>query len=248
MKTQFVLSAMFVAGYVGCSSLPITKSVWSSEPQAIPQSAWTRDADSGLDWLVANDSLSLFIGVRIKDRFSQMLIRRAGLKIYLDPTGSKRDNIMVHYPYAPEPKDFHPTAPPEIQDLPVSTDLLWRSDDAQIILNPHLELTPFKAAIGMENDGVMTFMLRVPIDSLAVHTTKGTSEVSIGIDFFRPARSGRDPAVDGREPGSMPPPGGRGRPSGGMSGRGRSSENMPPQEMRTRPNGPVWFLANLARF
>ncbi|MBM2846879.1 MAG: hypothetical protein HW407_2191, partial [Bacteroidetes bacterium] len=246
VNKRFILFIPILTSVLGCSSHLVTNAVWSREPQSIPESAWTRDSDSGLDWLVANDDAALYFSLRIKDRMMQMLIRRAGLKVYLDPTGSTSKDIMVQYPFAPEPREFDPEGQPDLQALPISTDLLWRHGDTQVILNPHLERTPFKARIGMDNDGVMTFLLRLPIDSLAVEDQSETAEVSIGIEFFKPKRSGKGPEAGGRDLGSVARPGGRGRPDGGMPGRGRPGESLPQQEARVGPTGPVWLVAKLA--
>jgi len=225
-----------------CSSLPVTRAVWSSEPSKVPEAAWIRDEDSGLEWLVTNDTLALYLQLGVKDPYHQMLLRNAGLTVYLDPSGSKGKELLIRYPYAPKPQARSSRRSQPMLTPALSTDLLWQRNGDQLILNPHLERTEFKANIEEDRTGKLIFSLRIPLDSLMNNGSK-TEAVAIGIEFFSPERPSGGLGMSMGTRGQT-----AGRPGGRASGeRGeRRGTGSPGGRPSLAVSGPVWFLARLA--
>jgi len=242
MPPRHVTLALCVTLWMGCASLPVTNAVWSPGTDPVPESAWTQDQASGLEWWVANDAQTLSVRVGIRDRLRQMLARRAGLTLYLSPDRSKDEGMFVRYPFMAEPAAMGPTEGMSQPSFPLSTDLLWQRGKDQEILNPHLERTSFKADIYRDGSDRIVFSFRIPLDSLRTEDGQIATTIALGIEFHRLDRPSDGMNIEGGGRGGRPggrsgePPGG-GRAGGGTRG-GRGERGQEPTS--------VWFQAVLA--
>jgi hypothetical protein len=73
------------------------------------------DSEAHIQYNVKNNDSMLFICVRVPDYKFQMKIAKAGMSLFIDTTGKKKQNIVINYPI--KPKDPEPVIMNKIRTL-----------------------------------------------------------------------------------------------------------------------------------
>jgi hypothetical protein len=208
-----------------------------------PDSAWAVTStyswkDENILLGLQNDADRLVILLKTRDRATQMTILRAGLTIWLDPTGQKNKTFGIHYPigrqgsFAPRGKGQRPdTASIEMKEqmtqMPDSLELIRRSERVKAPIKSDLGVT----AITSNAYGTITYLISVPIkvtadSAFGINAAPG-STISLGFETGNNNYGGEK--GDRERPGEGPEGGygGRGGFGGDWGGGGRGQGRPP---------------------
>jgi len=216
------------------------------------------DSKSKLQYSIVNDDKYIYISVKTNDEKAEMKIMRAGMEVWFDVTGKKKDIATVRFPIRTDSKldmTTDPMAPeqqiverPDVKKMKVDWNESTKEVHTQGFKNvPAKWFTEtdsgrygIQVAVSWDRYDAMTYELRVPFsafykDSLAASDT--LHPISIGIKAnamdlpMIPSNTGAD--VTG------PAGGGMNTMSNGMSGPGgmpnTMSNNQRPQTASAQP-------------
>ena len=159
------------------------------------------DSKSKLQYSIANDDKYIYVSVKTNDDKAQMKVMRAGMDVWFDVTGKKKDIATVHFPLKTDPKlDMinDPMAPdqqiverPDIKKMKMDWNEANKEVHTQGFRNVPLKFTendsvkyPIEVAVSWDRYDAMTYELRVPFsafykDSLVASDT--LRPITIGI-------------------------------------------------------------------
>lgn len=198
------------------------------------------DSEAHIQYNVTNNDSMLFICVRVPDSKFQMKIAKAGMSLFIDTTGKKKQNIVINYPI--QPKDPEPVIMNRIRNL--GNDGIVK---VKQIIEPSLKQFNSKGfitgngtyiqkniegiitAADLDSIGILTIEYQIPFKTFYHKLT--TADNHNKITFSIVINSLPMPQWGLNFPGGAPPDGDF--PSGGPPGGGPpSSANIPdPQEM-----------------
>jgi len=230
------------------------------------------DKKSGIRWKVSNDENSLFLEFDTDNRGVQRNILIAGVKIYIDTTGKKKEGMYLHYPYREggmrERPDMRPPqdegmefgAGPDRQQavqrmtIRIPGKALWVSGDGEYHMDLQLEKTDFSGSIAFDSAGYLIYHASIPLKLIFPAGRSRGIPFACGI-----AAEGiiRSPGIEsdgfggtrGSGQGGFPGSGQGGGNYGGGQGRGQGGG--PPAGQR--PSGSIssgteiWFQTELAK-
>lgn len=189
------------------------------------------DKDSHFQYSATNNDSMLFICIRIPDARFQIKSAKAGMSVFIDTEGKKKQNIAINYPVKPNEQT------PQKMERPMSS----TSDINQIkkIVEPslkHFKTNGFITGNGTyiqkniegiivigayDEIGILTIEYQVPFKTFYHNLTTNDKDKKLTLSIV--VNGLPMPQFSGNPPGGDGPPMGGGPPGGG---------NMPdPQEM-----------------
>ncbi len=249
----FTLSMVLILG--GCSKKPIEKSYWNNSGQSLPSYSGS-DKDTGIRWTVANDSTFLFLSLETNNRQVERTVMFRGITLYLDPSGKKKKDIYLKYPYLPNPaqafRENHSMDEGEMgthtYHSPVTA--YWKKGDDGMLLNSAMMHSDFSYHISLDSLGIMDYQVRIPLSRIANSGYHNIQKLSVGIIVNRPEiRSVSRPRFRPRG-GFADGDGGGGGDRGGFGDRDGGRRRPPEGRDRSGFNPvniKIWFLTQLAR-
>lgn len=242
----------------GCSKKPIEKSYWSKSGESLPSFTGS-SKKTGIEWTVANNNKYLFLSLKTSNRQVERMVMFRGLTLYFDPTGKKKKDTYLKYPYVKDPRElFREMRSGNSEDgqrptfqSPVTA--YWKHGDDDMILNSAMQHSRFSYHITMDSLGFMDYQVRIPLHRITGTGNKNlTQPLSIGIVVQQPG-SGSNFRARFRPEGGLSDGDGDGR-GGDRGGYGdRDGGRRRPQEgdhdrSRFQPvKVNIWFLAKLAQ-
>lgn len=256
IQNQFfsgVLVLFMVFNLSGCSKKPIEKSYWSENGQSLPSFSGT-DKDTGINWTIANDSTYLFLSLNTNNREIQRMVMFRGITLYLDPSGRKKKDIYLRYPYLSDPaqafRENRSMADGDQRHRPyhAPTTAYWKKGDDGMLLNSAMIHSEFSYNISIDSLGIMDYQVRIPLNRIEKSGYEDIKELSVGIVVDRPEmRPGSKPQF--RPHGGFADGDGGGE-RGGFGDRDGGRRQPPDGRDRSRfhpVNVNIWFLTRLAQ-
>lgn len=224
----------------------------SDWPQPLPY----YDSKAKVQYCLANDSNYFYICIRASDEMTQMKIIRAGMDIWFDTRGGKKQICAIHYPLPtnsnmdmPKPDAGESMEPEKIDKQKIKLAAMTNQKEMRIqgLLNipngflPLDNLLEIRAAVNWDKSEVLTYELKVPFsvflkESLSAPDTIKPISIDIvvnGLNLALPP-SGMDGSADG---GSGAPGMGQGSIGGGPPGGGGMGGGPPGGGMGDSPTG-----------
>ncbi len=189
----------------------ILSSVWRDSVIVIDGDAadWDQpfpyfDSKSKLQYSVVNDAKYIYVSIKTNDSKAQMKIMRAGMDVWFDVTGKKKEVATVHFPLRNESKlDINPDPNEMDQQVVEKPDIRkmkldWSGSNKDIhtqgFKNIPAALTQadtakydIRVAINWDRNDAMTYELRVPLAAFykEVLTAPDTLKpITIGIKAY----------------------------------------------------------------
>lgn len=198
------------------------------------------DSEAHIQYNVTNNDSMLFICVRVPDSKFQMKIAKAGMSLFIDTTGKKKQNIVINYPV--KPKDPEPVIMNKTRTLGEDGIVKLKQ-----IIEPSLKQFNSKgfitgngtylqkniegiiAAADLDSNGILTIEYQIPIKTFYHKLTNADSHNKIAFSIV--INGLPMPQWGAGSHGGAPPDGDF--PSGGPPGGGPpNGTNIPdPQEM-----------------
>jgi hypothetical protein len=210
MNKRIALSALLSLTIIsaGHAQKMVLNSLWRDSVIVIDGSPadWDQpfryfDSKSKLQYSIVNDDRYIYVSVRTNDDKAQMKIMRAGMDVWFDVTGRKKDIATVHFPIKTDPKldmTNDPMAPdqqvvekPDVKKMKLDWNESNKEVRTQGFKNVPARFTEadsgkygIQVAINWDKYDAMTYELRVPFsafykDSLAASDT--LHPITIGI-------------------------------------------------------------------
>jgi len=159
------------------------------------------DSKSKLQYSIVNDNKYIYISVKTNDDKAMMKVMRAGMDVWFDVTGKKKDIATVHFPLKTDPKldmvtdamapDQQIVERPDVKKLKMDWNEANKEVRTQGFRNVPLKFTendsikyPIEVAVSWDRYDAMTYELKVPFsafykDSLVASDT--LRPITIGI-------------------------------------------------------------------
>lgn len=179
------------------------------------------DSESHLQYDIKNNDSILFVSVRIVEPRFQMKVAIAGMTLYVDTTGKKKQTMSFNYPITPSEKEplkmdkimGQPT--PEKMKALVTEKLLPYKIEGFLFGNGDFTTASgqnLTVRYGYDSLNALNIEYRFPIKSFFSTGIKSGSEKKISLIFY--VSNLPMPQMDGMPP-DGPPMGGGGMPPGG---------------------------------
>lgn len=233
MKTNIIIIALFsVLLSSGCSTYIAT---YEETPLNIDGSSsdWKTTLDSkdknSYSYGVSNDQENVYIRININDQSIQKKIMLAGLTVWIDTTGKKKENLGITCPIRKPLAKLDRKINTRIQKDPV-----WNQNQLleveflgfkEHIENHFISQNPYGVEVSIDQDDFKSLYYEMKIPFKAIYSDYADisqKRLSIGLDtgVLRSPSSGGSKSV-GMRKGS----GGGSMGSGGRGGRGMGSKN-----------------------
>jgi hypothetical protein len=212
-----------------------------------PDTAWVRTStyswkDENILLGLQNDADRLIILLKTRDRATQATILRAGLTVWLDPTGKKNKSFGIHYPTSRQTRPEMPAKgqrPAGNPDEMIKQQILMPDTMEIIKRNEHVKV-PIKNDLGVSvitsNDwGTITYLFNIPLNMLGDSTYRINASPGglIGLGFETGAIDFKGKDEDRDRPSQGP--GGEFGGGGGPGGPGGRPGGMPPGDRPDKP-------------
>lgn len=234
----------------GCAAKHIEKSYWSSSGHSLPTYSGN-DTDTGIRWTVANDSTYLYFSFETHNRMVERMVMFRGVTLYLDPTGKRKKDIYLKYPYRSEadrPGTDSRTMNEPGDSFRSPATAYWMHKKDGMLINIAMERTRFNYHLRIDSLGFMDYYARIPLKRITEAGYPGINNLSVGIVVSQPegnsgfgknfrAHAGFRGGDEGGERGEVGESGEGDRPRGDMGERGRFQP----------VNINIWFVTALAR-
>jgi hypothetical protein len=212
MNNRIVLFALLLlTTSLGYAQKFILGSEWRDSVITIDGSAvdWDQpfryfDSKSKLQYSVVNDAKYIYVSIKTNDPKAQMKIMRAGMDVWFDVTGKKKDIGTVHFPLKTNPKlDINPDPADMEQQVVEKPDvaklkLEWSSTIKDIHTQGFKNLPAviadgdsgrhgIEAAVSWDRSEEMTYELKVPFSAFYKDELTGADTVhpiTIGIKVY----------------------------------------------------------------
>ena len=248
--SQLILSLVILSG---CG---VYESVYQDQPLVIDGSSsdWTTTLDSknnnGMSYGISNDTENLFIRLNINDQDIQRKIFLAGLTIWIDTTGKKKETFGITCPIKKTPSKMDRNAVREMQKAPkwnknqlLETEFIGFKDYSEIF---YASQNPYKIEISIDQDEFKSlyYELKIPFSAIQINYADlllKTLSVGFETGALKMPSSGSGPAgMSSRPPGMSG--GGRGG-SGGRGGGGKGGGPSGGMQSNSSMNTPtkIWI-------
>jgi hypothetical protein len=206
-----ILSMMIMISAMGHAQKFLLSSIWRDSVITVDGSPadWDQpfryfDSKSKLQYAVVNDAKNIYVSVKTNDPKAQMKIMRAGMDVYFDVRGKKKEIATVHFPLKSDPKlDMNPDPADMEQQVVEKPDvrkmkLDWSTSNKDIhtqgfksipadITQADSDKYGIHVAIDWNNNDEMTYELKVPFS--AFYKDQITAEdtikpITIGIKAY----------------------------------------------------------------
>jgi hypothetical protein len=212
MNKRIVLFALLVLiTAFGYAQKFVLSSVWRDSAIVIDGSPvdWDQpfpyfDSKSKLQYSVVNDDKYIFISVKTNDPKAQMKIMRAGMDVWLDVTGKKKEIATIHCPLKTNSKLDITNDPNEIDQQVIEKPdvrkmaLDWAESNKEVhtqgFKNVPADFSAadsakhsIEVAINWERDNTMTYELKVPFSAFfkeAIVASDTLKPITIGIKAY----------------------------------------------------------------
>ena len=211
MNNRIVLFALLLTTSLGHAQKFILSSDWRDSVITIDGSAvdWEQpfryfDSKSKLQYSVVNDAKYIYVSIKTNDPKAQMKIMRAGMDVWFDVTGKKKDIGTIHFPLKTNPKlDINPDPADMDQQVVEKPDvaklkLEWSSTVKDIHTQGFKNLPAViadgdsgkhgvEAAVSWDRSEEMTYELKLPFSAFYKDELTGADTVhpiTIGIKAY----------------------------------------------------------------
>jgi len=241
MKTRFKIIVLLS---ILCPALLAAQDVhsrWVNAPIVIdgnpsewPQPFRYYDGDTKLQFAVANDSNNIYLCFKVTDEPTEMRIFRAGMNIWVDPRGKRKQAVGINFPMKPTASAASDMPRQQVQDVAGVPGQTYGKRDfkqmkAKIIAHQQtLKVTGFagipdqlvplinqygvNVAFGWDSLDILCIEYQIPIAQTLNHKLTPADTIKpIGLGFVENAMEGGEHKQEGGE--------GRGG-GGGMGGNG----------------------------
>ncbi|WP_222931455.1 hypothetical protein, partial [Xanthovirga aplysinae] len=269
-----VLTILFLGGLIifsSCSKLPVYQSKWTDDSSDQEFSYY--DTKSKIKYGVFNDHENLYVSLETEDKGAIMKILRKGLKLYMDPSGKKKQGIYLSFPLEAEggKQAMNPSEMGmgqgnksskqksgkklEVSKLiqRTSKEGLFQNGDVVETVGMAFQKNDINIKLAPTKNNGLSYQVAIPLQKI-FGDNEVSEKVSIGIetealDMQNGMSGGRSGGMGGGRSGGMG--GGRsggmgGGRSGGMGG-GRSGGMRGQNQQSMKEPISIWFVADLAQ-
>jgi len=217
-----------------CGSAAEVQSKWSANDEELPPTELYRYADknSGIKYGFRNNTTHVMIDAMIPGRREQVKLLQSGMKIVLDTTGKRKNDVWLQFPLKGATDEMNEEINARIKAGGVSPAEI-RAQTAEMIANLPREgafhiserfvqfnldepEAPCTAKLRLDDTGVLRYYMAIPYTELPLLNISAAKKLSIGFII---------PGLDAPDSAGGPPGGGAGNPMP-TSARGRPGQNM----------------------
>lgn len=262
MKRRSIISRLLAAlilvcVFTSCAKLPIVNSQWHESVMEGKRDFNYYDTKSKILYRVSNDSTHLYVSFETDNQVVKRNIFMSGAEIYVDTNLKKKGTAYLQYPLMDKekmqqsPKDRQGGRNPGGSDRDQSQAFIkpgmemplravFVTGDEQYLFDGRIEETDFETAIINDSQGVLYYLVGIPLDRLLPGGAGYTREFAVGINIESPSmptqqRPSQGSGMRGGSQGSGMP--GGERPQQGGQQRG----NMPTTDSSVK----IWFKTAL---
>lgn len=254
---RYLAGLVLVFVFTSCAKLPIVNSQWHESVMNGEREFNYYDSKSKILYRVSNDSTHLYVSFEADDQVVKRNILLSGAKIYVDTNLKKKGTAYLQYPLMDKkkmqqsPKDRQGGRNPGGSDreqgqgainpeIEMPLRAVFVTGGEQYLFDSRIEETDFETAIVNDKQGVLYYLVGIPLDRILSDGANYTREFAVGINIESPSMPAQQrPAQGGGMRG--------GSQGGGMSGGERPEQGGQQRGNMSTSGSPVkiWFKTSL---
>jgi hypothetical protein len=259
MKSAFLILLFFLCSASYAQKESINSAKWHTSDK-IDLSDYMQIKKKGLYWHVSNDNENIYLGLKVDGAEDQNLILQEGLIIWIDMNGKSEKKIGVRFPVGSQNQLNNNKAvqlaattnpdgsPKSLISIANTIELIGFTEEEQRRF-PSENPDNFTGSVRLDNNGNLTYKMKMPIAKLPVRNSKGgkgAMPFSLGIEYGFATeinKSGEkiiNSSSSDNQPGKNRKADGTGRSSGvrnNRTGRSYTGNRMNSQEVNKPATG-----------